>query len=71
MTDTKSDAAAQAIWKAWSGHHLIDGLPEACRPSTAADGYAVQEALARLAGAQPVGWKIAATSAAGQKHIGG
>ena len=70
MTDTKSDAAAQAIWKAWSGHHLIDGLPEASRPSTAADGYAVQEALARLAGARPVGWKIAATSAAGQKHIG-
>ena len=70
MTDTKSDAAAQAIWKAWSGHHLIDGLPEACRPSTAAEGYAMQEALARLAGARPVGWKIAATSAAGQKHIG-
>ena len=70
MTDTKSDAAAQAIWKAWSGHHLIDGLPEACRPDTAAEGYAMQEALARLAGARPVGWKIAATSAAGQKHIG-
>ena len=30
----------------------------------------MQAALARLAGAQPVGWKIAATSAAGQKHIG-
>ena len=70
MTDTRSDAAARAIWKAWSGHHLIDGLPEACRPNTAAEGYAAQEVLARLAGARPVGWKIAATSAAGQKHIG-
>ena len=70
MTDTKSDAAAQAIWTAWSGHHLIDGLPEACRPGTTGEGYAVQAALARLAGATPVGWKIAATSEAGQKHIG-
>ena len=70
MTDSKSDAAAQAIWTAWSGHHLIDGLPEACRPSTTAEGYAVQDALACLAGATPVGWKIAATSEAGQKHIG-
>ncbi len=70
MTDTKSDAAAQAIWTAWSGHHLIDGLPEDFRPSTTAEGYAVQAALARLAGATPVGWKIAATSEAGQKHIG-
>ena len=70
MTETKSDVAAQAIWTAWCGHHLIDGLPDACRPDTSADGYAAQDALARIAGARPVGWKIAATSTAGQKHIG-
>ena len=70
MDTERSEAAARAIWQAWSGHHLIDGVPEACRPGTAAEGYAVQAALARLAGARPVGWKIAATSAAGQKHIG-
>ena len=70
MTDTGSDAAARAIWQAWSGHHLIEGLPEACRPRSTGEGYAVQAALARLAGAEPVGWKIAATSVAGQKHIG-
>ena len=69
MTDTKSDAAARAIWEAWSGHHLIDGLPEACRPGSAVEGYAAQAALARIAGARPVGWKIAATSTAGQTHI--
>ncbi len=70
MSDTGSDAAARAIWKAWSGHHLIDGLPDECRPETLAEGYAAQAALARIAGAAPVGWKIAATSTAGQKHIG-
>ena len=70
MDAERHDAAARAIWGAWSGHTLIDGLPEACRPGTLAEGYAVQAALARIAGARPVGWKIAATSAAGQKHIG-
>ena len=70
MESERSAAAAQAIWDAWRGHCLIDALPEACRPRNVAEGYAVQEALARLAGARPVGWKIAATSAAGQKHIG-
>ena len=66
----RNDAAARAIWEAWRGHTLIDGVPEACRPRTVAEGYAAQQALARLAGARPVGWKIAATGTAGQKHIG-
>ena len=70
MESERTEAAARAIWEAWSGHRLIDGLPEACRPGTVAEGYAVQAALARIAGARPVGWKIAATSEAGQKHIG-
>ncbi len=70
MDARRSEAAARAIWTAWSGHRLIDGLPEACRPETSAEGYEIQAALAGLAGAEPVGWKIAATSAAGQKHIG-
>ena len=70
MDRERREAAAQAIWTAWSGHRLIDGLPEACRPATITEGYEIQAALARLAGAEPVGWKIAATSAAGQTHIG-
>ncbi len=70
MDTERSEAAARAIWTAWSGHHLIDALPEACRPATIAEGYEIQAALASLAGAEPAGWKIAATSTAGQKHIG-
>jgi len=44
-------------------------LPASCRPSSRAEGYAVQAEVARLSGQPAVGWKIAATSAAGQKHI--
>ena len=47
----------------------IAHLPEAMRPATRADGYAVQ-AHYEAASAQPLfGWKIAATSIAGQQHI--
>lgn len=70
MDTARSEAAARAIRDAWHGHAPIDAIPEACRPRTSAEGYAAQAALARLIGARPVGWKIAATSAAGQKHIG-
>jgi 2-keto-4-pentenoate hydratase len=70
MGTEKSADAASAIWQAWQTHTLIDGLPEACRLATLADGYAAQQALAALSGARPIGWKIAATSLAGQKHIG-
>jgi 2-keto-4-pentenoate hydratase len=44
-------------------------LPEAQRPSDRGEGYAVQAFIASQS-AQPLfGWKIAATSEAGQKHI--
>lgn len=45
-------------------------LPGACRPASRADGYAVQAELRRQAQEACAGWKIAATSAAGQAHIG-
>ena len=70
METARSEAAARAIRDAWRGRALIDAIPESCRPRTSAEGYAAQAALARLLGARPIGWKIAATSTAGQKHIG-
>ncbi len=70
MDETQSKQAARAILAAWEGHALIEALPAACRPVSIEDGYAVQDALAEAAGAAVVGWKIAATSAAGQAHIG-
>jgi 2-keto-4-pentenoate hydratase len=68
MTRPAADAAA-ILWKRWQDLTRIDELPSECRPLSRADGYAVQAELARLSGQQVAGWKIAATSAAGQRHI--
>lgn len=72
MTDSSLiGQAAALLWDTWqSGQRLRGGLPEHLRPATRADGYAIQ-ALLETRSASPVfGWKIAATSLAGQAHIG-
>ena len=70
MGDTRAREAAALIWQNWCNQSRIKALPEYCRPRTVAEGYAAQAELSRLSGWQAVGWKIAATSTAGQKHIG-
>lgn len=55
------DAALDRVW--------LDALPSDASIESRSDGYAVQAAVARLTGQATVGWKIAATSAAGQQHI--
>lgn len=66
---SRADKAAEILWSAWQSSRRMDALPEACRPRDLDEGYAVQAALGALAG-RHFGWKIAATSAAGQRHIG-
>jgi 2-keto-4-pentenoate hydratase len=39
------------------------------RPTTRGEGYEIQKRVMDLSGGEICGWKIAATSAAGQKHI--
>ena len=70
MGDARANQAAALIWDNWRNRSRIAALPESCRPRTVAEGYAAQAELSALSGWQAVGWKIAATSAAGQKHIG-
>jgi 2-keto-4-pentenoate hydratase len=62
--------AAGILWSAWQAGRLIDGLPPDCRPRDLAEGYAIQAAMGALIGGPQLGWKIAATSRAGQRHIG-
>ncbi len=62
--------AASILWRHWNELTRIDELPSACRPSDRAAGYAIQAAFAGLSGQAVAGWKIAATSRAGQLHIG-
>lgn len=63
-----ADAAA-ILWRHWRDSTRIDELPAHCRPENRADGYAIQAEVARMSGQRLAGWKIAATSVAGQRHI--
>lgn len=64
-----SKLAAQVIWSHWQSGQVLSALPEACRPLSAEQGYAAQAQLPAVSGRTVVGWKIAATSTNGQKHI--
>jgi 2-keto-4-pentenoate hydratase len=70
MENAAIEKAAQTLWSTWQTAGRIDALPEDCRPATRLDGYAVQARIARLSAQNVFGWKIAATSKAGQRHIG-
>ncbi len=61
--------AAGELWQAWSSGRALDALPPDLRPADLDEGYAIQRALDDLAG-PAAGWKIAATSKAGQDHLG-
>jgi 2-keto-4-pentenoate hydratase len=62
-------SAAAILWQHWRQSTRFDELPAHCRPGSRAEGYAIQAEVAKLSGQSIVGWKIAATSAAGQQHI--
>jgi len=70
MEDAMTREAAEILWSNWKAGTKIAALPGKCRPDTRADAYAVQVALQAVADDQLFGWKIAATSKAGQVHIG-
>jgi 2-keto-4-pentenoate hydratase len=70
MSPDRIEAACDALWQAWRTTTRIAAIPAQARPADRAEGYAVQAALARRSGDAPYGWKIAATSPAGQAHIG-
>ncbi len=62
--------AAAILWRHWQASTRIDALQASCRPADRVAGYAIQREVARLSDQRVIGWKIAATSAAGQQHIG-
>jgi len=66
--DHRHRRAAEILWKAWSSGRSLPALEPDVRPRNLDEGYGVQRSLDDLAG-PPVGWKIAATSKAGQEHL--
>jgi 2-keto-4-pentenoate hydratase len=69
MTPQSAHRAAQLLWEHWQHTTRFAALPEDCRPHTRTEGYAIQAAMASLSGQPVMGWKIAATTLSGQKHI--
>ena len=67
--DTPAVRAAEILLDLWNRSSRCDHLPEDLKPRGRAEGYRIGAEIARLAASPVVGWKIAATSVAGQKHI--
>ncbi|MEC9183287.1 MAG: hydratase [Pseudomonadota bacterium] len=65
-----ANGAADLIWQLWNAGEVIDDLPLDLKPHTRTEGYAIQAVLEDLSKRPLFGWKIAATSKAGQLHIG-
>ena len=70
MTPDQQRQASDLLWDSWRHGRKLAALTGGMRPESRADGYAIQSML-ELRSAKPLfGWKIAATSTAGQTHIG-
>jgi len=62
-------AASRTLHDHWRAGTKLANLDASQRPSDRAEGYAIQAAIENHAPGNLFGWKIAATSEAGQKHI--
>jgi 2-keto-4-pentenoate hydratase len=70
MLDNEQIAAAsRTLLQHWRAGTRLPNLDPSQRPRNRAEGYAVQAEIERTSAARLFGWKIAATSEAGQKHI--
>jgi 2-keto-4-pentenoate hydratase len=63
------EAASRALHDHRRTGRKLSGLDEAIRPRDRIEGYAIQAGLEKYSSDKLFGWKIAATSEAGQKHI--
>lgn len=70
MGETTAKIAADRIWDHWQRGEVMDDLPSELKPQSRQEGYAIQASLRCPPEQQLAGWKIAATSSAGQSHIG-
>jgi 2-keto-4-pentenoate hydratase len=62
-------AASQTLMAHWRAGTKLAALEPSQRPRDRAEGYAIQAAIEQSSAGGLFGWKIAATSEAGQKHI--
>src|SRR4051794_7462552 len=69
LDEQQTTAAARTLYDHWQAGTKLRDLDASQRPRDRAEGYAIQSAMMRHFACTPMGWKIAATSEAGQKHI--
>src|SRR5665647_350417 len=62
-------AASRTLHDHWRAGTKLAGLEASLRPGDRAEGYAIQARIEGYSREKLFGWKIAATSEAGQKHI--
>src|SRR3981189_2645044 len=62
-------AASKTLHDHWRAGTKFTGIDADRRPRDRAEGYAIQAAIEKYSSEPLFGWKIAATSEAGQKHI--
>jgi 2-keto-4-pentenoate hydratase len=70
MDDAQVTAASDLLYQMWTRGDRMDQMPAELRPISRADGYRIQSRLEVRSASGLFGWKIAATSKAGQAHIG-
>ncbi|MBI1396823.1 MAG: hydratase [Betaproteobacteria bacterium] len=70
MNDTNARQAAALLWETWQAGRRLPALPAGLRPGDEDEGFLIQKEITALSGSRRFGWKIAATSTAGQEHIG-
>jgi 2-keto-4-pentenoate hydratase len=70
MPTANATQAAELLWSTWRAGERLATLPAELQPADRSRAYAIQAEIERLSGRVRIGWKIAATSAAGQAHIG-
>ncbi|KRR12126.1 hydratase [Bradyrhizobium jicamae] len=63
------EAASKTLHDRWRAGTKLSGLDASLQPRDRIEGYAIQAAIERYSSESLFGWKIAATSEAGQKHI--
>ena len=69
LDQTALQAASDFLAAHWREGRHADTLPPGLCPRSRAEGYAIQALIEQQGLGQRRGWKIAATSAAGQAHI--
>ena len=63
-------AASGVLVRHWREGTALDSLPASLHPANREEGYLIQSQIEATSNRPLFGWKIAATSTAGQRHIG-